>query len=128
MHRVVYWTQRVHSRPGGWHLGAGGQKRSWGSREAHFNFGGKFKLPCLRKIIPLKLGIKRSQKVTNYIVTTLNIDKNLWEQYFVTTTLIKTTKLPVWGLKYQQYFYTEFFINVSMNGIPWHLKKLYDHA
>ena len=51
--------------------GPGGQKRSWGSREAYFNFGRKFKLPCLRKIISLKLGIKRSQKVTSYIVTTL---------------------------------------------------------
>ena len=41
-----------------------------GSRETHLNFGGKFKLPCLHKKIPLKLGIKRSQKVTSYTVTT----------------------------------------------------------
>ena len=41
------------------------------NREAHFDFSKKFKLPCLRKKIPLKLGIKRSQKVTSYIVTTL---------------------------------------------------------
>ena len=40
-------------------------------REAHFNFGGKFKLPCLRKKVPLKLAIKRSQRLTSNIVTTL---------------------------------------------------------
>ena len=52
----------------------GGQGANYdpgGSRETHFNFGGKFKLPLLRKKIPLKLGIKRSQKVTSYTVTTL---------------------------------------------------------
>lgn len=51
--------------------GQGDNYNPGGSRETHFNFGGKFKLSCLRKKIPLKLGIKRSQKVTSYITTTL---------------------------------------------------------
>ena len=48
-----------------------------GSRETHFNFGGKFKLPFLRKKRTLKLGIKRSQKVTSYTDTTLSISIGL---------------------------------------------------